>query len=161
MFNPKKILVPTDFSEGDDCRSIYAVKQAVEIAQQFKAEIILLHVITDNVSTMPVFFLDDEKIDDLQKKLLEHAGHLLQEIKNKYISADINASLKTRQGVAYDEILKEAKESKIDLITISSRGHSHLSGFFYGSTTEKVVRRAICSVLVVRNVNGKTGTDNV
>ncbi|KAA3637755.1 MAG: universal stress protein [Calditrichaeota bacterium] len=157
MFNPKKILVPTDFSEGEDRRSVYALRQAIEIASQFNAELIILHVISENVSHMPLFFLDDEKLAGLQDKLKEHSEHELQKLKEKYVSDDIKVSYKIRQGSAYHEILEEEKESKVDLIVISSRGHSHLTEFFYGSTTEKVVRRATCSVLVVRNINERDG----
>ena len=152
MFKPEKILVPTDFSENDDMCSIMAVKQAVGIATQFNSELVLLHVVTEELSKMPLFFLDDEKIDGLQDKMNEHARHLLEAIKEKHIPDSLKVTLKIRQGVAYDEILKEVKESTIDLITISSRGHSTLTDFFYGSTTERVVRRATCSVLVVRKI---------
>lgn len=43
MFNVKKILVPTDFSEASD----RALKKAVDIAEAFNAEIVLLHVKMD------------------------------------------------------------------------------------------------------------------
>ena len=152
MFKPEKILVPTDFSENDDMCSIMAVKQAVGIATQFNSELVLLHVVTEELSKMPLFFLDDEKIDGLKDKMTEHAQHLLEAIKEKHIPDSLKVTLKIRHGVAYDEILKEEKESAIDLITISSRGHSVLTDFFYGSTTERVVRRATCSVLVVRKI---------
>lgn len=153
MFKPEKILVPTDFSDHDDQCSILAVKQAAGIASQYSSEIVLLHVITEEVSKLPLFFLDDNKIDNLREKLKENAEHELQRIRDKHIlNPNVKVTLKVREGVAYDEILKEEKESAIDLITISSRGHSLLTDFFYGSTTEKVVRRATCSVLVVRKI---------
>lgn len=153
MFKPEKILVPTDFSECEDQCSILAVKQAAGIAAQYGSEIILLHVVTGEVSKMPLFFLDDNKLDELKDKMMENAEHELAQIKEKYLSGDnLKVTVKVREGVAYDEILKEEKESGADLITISSRGHSLLTDFFYGSTTEKVVRRATCSVLVVRKV---------
>ena len=45
MFKPKKILVPTDFSEYSD----KALQKALDIAQQSGAEINLLHVITQEI----------------------------------------------------------------------------------------------------------------
>lgn len=152
MFKPEKILVPTDFSECDDMCSILAVKQAVGIAEQFNSKIVLLHVVTEEVSKMPLFFLDDEKLEGLREKMKENARHTLEDIRKRFIPDSIEVDLKVRHGVDYDEILKEEKESACDLITISSRGHSQLAEFFYGSTTEKVVRRATCSVLVVRKL---------
>ena len=42
MFSPKKILVPTDFSKFSEG----ALKQAYDIAKQYKAKIYLLHART-------------------------------------------------------------------------------------------------------------------
>lgn len=153
MFKPERILVPTDFSEHDDSCSILAVKQAAGIAAQNKSELILLHVITSDLYRKPLFFLDDEKIEELKEKVAVHAEAELARIAKQFVTdAAIKVTLRVREGVAYDEILKEEKESAIDLIAISSRGQSRLAEFFYGSTTERVVRRATCSVLVVRKI---------
>ena len=122
---------------------MYAVKQAVEIAQQFEAQLILLHVIHNQKNKYPLFFLDDEKIEDLEEKIDTHAQKQLDEICEKHINpSGVQARTKIRHGVSYDEIVREEKESKADLIVISSRGESRLVEFFYGSTTEKVARRA-------------------
>jgi nucleotide-binding universal stress UspA family protein len=42
MFAPKRILVPTDFSDNSD----EALKQALELAKQYKAKVYFLHVTT-------------------------------------------------------------------------------------------------------------------
>lgn len=153
MFKPERILVPTDFSEHDDQGSILAVKQAIGIATQHKSKLILLHVLTEDIYKKPLFFLDDDKIEELREKMTAHAQEALEKLVTQHADGlDLNIEIKIRHGVAYDEILKEEKESSIDLIAISSRGQSLLHEFFYGSTTEKVVRRATCSVLVVRKI---------
>ena len=153
MFKPERILVPTDFSEHEDTCSILAVKQAAAIAAQHKSELILLHVITEDLYRKPLFFLDDDKIEELKRQLGDHCHDELERIARQFVTDPVvKVTTKIRQGVAYDEILKEEKESAIDLIAISSRGQSKLKEFFYGSTTERVVRRATCSVLVVRKI---------
>lgn len=153
MFKPERILVPTDFSEHDDQGSILAVKQAIGIASTHNSKLILLHVLTEDIYKKPLFFLDDHKIEDLREKLTAHAHEEMRKIVKQHAGeSDLDIEIKVRHGVAYDEILKEEKESAIDLIAISSRGQSLLHEFFYGSTTERVVRRATCSVLVVRKI---------
>ena len=42
--------------------------------------------------------------------------------------------------------------SEVDLVAIATRGHSALHDFIDASTTEKVVRRSACNVLVVRTL---------
>ena len=45
MFAPKRILVPTDFSEYSD----NALRYAIDIARQYAAKVFLLHVIDENI----------------------------------------------------------------------------------------------------------------
>ena len=47
-------------------------------------------------------------------------------------------------------IVEAAAVQKADLIVMSTRGHHNLSDRVMGSNTERVVRHAHCSVLVVR-----------
>lgn len=153
MFSPERILVPTDFSEcGGNC-SMLAVKQAVGLAKQHGCKLIFLHVITEDLYRKPMFFLDEDKIDDLKKKIREHAEEEIEKIVDEY-AGDIKdqCTVIVREGKPYTEILKEEKESGVDLIVISTRGVSGLQGVLYGSVTEKVVRHATCSVLVARKI---------
>ena len=130
-----------------------AVKQAVGLAKQHNCKIIFLHVLTEDLYKKPMFFLDEDKIEELKKKMREHAHEQMEKIMEEY-AGDIEAqcSIIVREGKPYTEILKEEKESGADLIVISTRGVAGLQGVLYGSVTEKVVRHATCSVLVVRKV---------
>lgn len=153
MFSPERILVPTDFSECGGSCSMLAVKQAVGLAKQYGSQIIFLHVITEDLYRKPIFFLDDDKIEELKEKINEHAKIEIEKIVNEYASDIVDqCTVHIREGKPYAEILSEEKESGSDLIVISTRGLSGLQGVLYGSVTEKVVRHATCSVLVVRKV---------
>jgi len=156
MYKPERILVPTDFSEDAAQSSKIAIKQAVIMAKDLGSELIFLHVIADEIERKPLFFLDDDKFGLLKEKVAERATQELEKFAKKYIG-DLNLKyrIKIRNGVPYDEIIKEEHESGIDCIVIATRGHSALHDFFYGSTTEKVVRRATCNVLVVRKIVDK------
>ncbi|MCK7474922.1 MAG: universal stress protein [Rhodopseudomonas palustris] len=46
MLIPTKILVPTDFSEYSD----KALSQALDIAQEYKAKVYVLHVVHEKIS---------------------------------------------------------------------------------------------------------------
>lgn len=149
MFKPKEILVPTDFSEHSE----RALQQAVELAASFGSKIHLVHVTTQDADHMPMFFLDDEKLGEVKKHLADYNSQQMQAKVDKFLKGkNIEYAIHERTGTPYDEILKLTEELKIDLIVISSKGKSSLEGFFFGSTTEKVVRKAGCSVFVVRNV---------
>lgn len=149
MFRPKDILVPTDFSECSE----KALQQAMELAKEFGSKIHLLHVTLHDAEHMPMFFLDDEKIREVKTHMAEYSQQQMQSKINKFLSGtDIKYEVHERTGAPYDEILKLADKLKVDLIVISSKGKNALEEIIFGSTTEKVVRKAKCSVFVVRNV---------
>jgi universal stress protein A len=60
----------------------------------------------------------------------------------------VNSS--TRCGLAAFEIVEAAKELNVDLIVIATHGYTGWKHFAIGSTAERVVRAALCPVLVVR-----------
>jgi len=53
-------------------------------------------------------------------------------------------------GDAAAEIVRVAKERKVDLIVLASHGRTGLGRILFGSTAEAVVRHAPCPVLVVK-----------
>jgi nucleotide-binding universal stress UspA family protein len=56
-----------------------------------------------------------------------------------------------RVGTPFYEIVRYAREMKIDLIVMGTHGHTGLVHVLLGSVTEKVVRKAPCPVLTVRH----------
>lgn len=148
MLNVKKILVPTDFSENAEL----AFKRAVEIAEVFNSEVILMHAIpTENA--MVSTYLGEKGSEELKKKLTEESNQMFDKLIEKYAkSKNVKTSCFVKFGEPYNEILKSEQEYDIDLVVIASHTKSFFEDVFFGSTTEKVVRRSKKSVLVVRNV---------
>jgi nucleotide-binding universal stress UspA family protein len=54
------------------------------------------------------------------------------------------------RGVPFVEIIRIAKERHVDLIVIGTHGRTGIDHMLFGSTAEKVVRKASCPVLTVR-----------
>ncbi|GAB1534580.1 universal stress protein [Geovibrio sp. ADMFC3] len=147
MFKPKKILVPTDFSSA----SKVAVQQAKDIAEQFDSELVIIHVKAKEAENLPLFFLDDSKLEEINRHLDEHIEHEMDKIKKDiFTGSTVKPTIRINHGNPYDEIIKTADTMACDLIVISSKGKSALDGFFFGSITEKVSRKAHCSVLISR-----------
>jgi len=140
----KKILLPTDFSEG----SKNALPYAMELAKQYNASLYLIHVIYDLSQAsglhVPHVNLDQLylEIEAQAKKELERFG--LEEFRG------LNVHREIIRGVPYEEIIKFAEKNQIDLIVIGTHGRKGLEKLFFGSTAEQVVRRAPCAVLTVR-----------
>ena len=141
----KRILVPIDFSE----HSKNALKYAIPFAQQFKASIYLIYVVEPTIypadfSFGQIGFPNVE--EELRTRGSEELGHL---IKNE-IAGKVASSKVVRTGKPFYEIIQYASEESIDLIIIATHGHTGMEHILFGSTAEKVVRKAPCPVLVVR-----------
>jgi len=149
MFQPRKILVPTDFSEDSDL----AFRMALSIAVKYQARIFLLHVISNTVQqSLSDYCLDQSIVARVLNESIVFSNEKLQEVIDKnQQSGNIKVIPNVRKGQPYEEILKEASERKIDLIVIASHGETGLKKYFIGSVTEKVMKEAKCPVLLIRS----------
>lgn len=60
-------------------------------------------------------------------------------------------SYEVAEGVAADEILREAGNAQADLIVLATHGRKGLRRLLAGSVAESVLRRAVCPVLALRS----------
>ncbi len=145
MIRLKRILFPTDFSE---C-SRSAQEYACNLAEQYKAELHLLHVLQDvtpyvgsggaMISVPDTYYVE-------QKHAAEDA---LSRLLPTEWMAGKQVLYATRLGNPWVEIINYAKELEIDLIVIGTHGRSALMHVLLGSVAERVVRTAPCPVLTV------------
>ena len=142
-----KILVPTDFSE----LSLHAVKYAREFAATFEAQIHCVHVIDEAYqywSTMgPESAPIGPAVEDL-KSLAE--GHMQRFSDEHLVGLDYVPIYKVITGNPWADIVQYALENTVDLIVVATHGRGGLAHALLGSTAEKVIRKAPCPVLVVR-----------
>jgi nucleotide-binding universal stress UspA family protein len=142
----KKILWPTDFSEP----AYEGLRIATELAIQFSAEILLVHVVapmpTMAGTSAPTGFHLPIVLEELQ----ESAQKSLEDIRQEKIPAEIQARTFAVHGKPAHEIVRLAAQEKADIIVIPTHGESGWQRFVFGSVAEKVVRLADCPVLTVR-----------
>ncbi|WP_303851356.1 universal stress protein [Seleniivibrio woodruffii] len=144
--NINKILYPTDFSDP----SAYALNYAAEMAKLFDAELELLHVMLDE-SQLVSFYLPQITVQNLAKDMEDGATAKLQEfIANAKVLEGVRYKYTMAKGIADEEIVRVAQESGTDLIVIGTHGRTGFEHVLFGSTAEKVVRKAPCPVLSVR-----------
>jgi universal stress protein A len=144
ILSVKKILVPIDFSP----MSKQSYQCALKFAERFGCEIILLHVIEPEtvIAGTPLavdIFAQPEEDTSAAKAELACLAASSYKHANSFTSA-------VRIGHAPNEITKAAKEFNVDLIMIATHGYTSWRHLCIGSTAERVVRTAPCSVLVVR-----------
>jgi len=147
MFAPKKILVPTDFSEHSD----RALKQAVDLAATFNAKVYLLHVIEDLQQCAVDYCLTTAVIEGYRKQSQQAASeNLAREVKAIEAAKGVDIVFDIKYGTPYQTILKEQEDKEIDLIVIGSHGRTGLLHNLLGGVAERIVRGAKCQVLLVK-----------
>ncbi|WFO74657.1 universal stress protein [Desulfurococcaceae archaeon MEX13E-LK6-19] len=86
----------------------------------------------------------------LEKSLLEKGRSLIIEAKELAKKHGVDVEVSLRRGHPADEIIREAKEWKADLIIMGSRGLGGFEKLLLGSVSDSVARLAPCPVLIVR-----------
>ncbi len=145
----KKILVPTDFSNEAN----YAFDLACQIAQKAGSEVQLLHVIVYPSSgafntTGEVDMMESIQNDIYVKKLMDIAKDNLDNMVSA--TKDVEVGYTIQVGHPYQSISNEIANNNSDLLIMGTKGSDGMHEVFVGSNTEKVVRRAACPVLSVK-----------
>jgi universal stress protein A len=138
----KSILVTIDFSKP----SLEALRYAAGFAAPFGARISLVHVVTAplpaDVTHIPLV-LEDER-------LVRQARQSLTEWRDAEIPVAAQGDILVKTGAISPQIKEAARELGADLLVIATHGHGGLKKILLGSHAERIVRDALCPVLVVR-----------
>jgi universal stress protein A len=144
-FAPQSILVPLDFSPLSET----ALQRACEIAEQFGSKLTLLHAVEPIVSPAEYTVVPLEMADVNVQLLGEHKTRLTA-IQDRLLEDGLDCQVEVKLGKPWQVITDEAKNIMCDLIVIATHGRTGAKHFLMGSTAERVVQHAPCSVLVVR-----------
>ena len=149
LINMKKMLVAYDGSEA----SKKAIDMVLKCADK-EDEVTLLTVVPAELAEssftkmlLPTIDLSSVvKSGSFKEKAMETLKKLVSSIENSVSKVNIVVEA----GDPADEILITAKKYESDIIIIGYKGYGKEGRFLLGSVTDKVVRHASKSVLVVR-----------
>lgn len=142
-----RILVGCDFSPDSQA----AFQYGLSIAQEFEAELHLVHVIEPPVYVgldMPGPAISSVNMETLRDKLNTKLSLLVPKEARHWCQPRISLL----EGFAHEVLTRYAGHNNIDLVVLGARGYSLVEKLFIGSTTDRVVRRTPCPVLSVRQM---------
>ncbi len=145
MIQLKRILLPTDFSEF----SHEATKYACAFAEQFQAELHLLHIQESHISATPEFGMG-LAVPTRSRESKEAAESALAKVLDPAWAQRHTVVQCAVEGAPPAEIVAYAKQHDIDMIVMGTHGRGGLAHALLGSVAEKVLRKAPCPVLTVR-----------
>ncbi len=142
----KRLLVAHDFSNDAEI----ALKYAASLAQEYQAELHLVHVlpvtIAAGVTSLPVSLESD----------YQRATQLLRLSVPEEFSLWCNVKQTVLTGQPYREILNYAEENQIDLICMGVHGAGFSMRALFGSNADRVLRQSPCPVLITRPLKPTT-----
>ncbi|HEY6011052.1 MAG TPA: universal stress protein [Nitrospirota bacterium] len=141
----KTILFPTDFSNGARA----AMDHAISLARDYNAKLVLLYVIQD-ISIAEWYIPSSISVTDLVEDMQKSAMREMDKWYGEVSAVVKDADKMVVRGVPFVEIIKTAKDRNADMIVIGTHGRTGIDHMLFGSTAEKVVRKAPCPVLTVR-----------
>ena len=147
----KVILIPTDFSE----QATNALDVGYAIAKNNNASIKLLHIIeapgVGSFNTMGEVYAGDPMNNVYIMEMMKIMKGKMEMLVNDPKYNGVEMSYNVTVGNAFSGISNEINEFDIDMVVMGSKGSSGLEETLIGSNTEKVVRRAKCPVLTVKD----------
>ena len=141
----KNVLVPIDFSDY----SKSALKYAVNFCKNNNAEMTLIYVV-EPVIYPPDFSMGQIAIPSVNTEWDERAKQELDKLAKEQIPEGVSVKTIIKTGKPFIEIIETASELDVDLIIIATHGRTGVEHILFGSTAEKVVRKAPCPVLTLR-----------
>ncbi len=140
----QRILIPIDFSPTSEEAAAYGVM----MAKAHKAKLHILHVV-DVSEDAAGFYVPHLSYDKFDKEMVVGATVMLKKFCTKACKGFKNFDSEVLSGIPYKAILKAAKGNESDLIIMGALGRGRLDKLLFGSTTERVMRKSKCPVLIV------------
>lgn len=160
----KRILAAIDLSQY----AAGVVSQAVELATLTKSNLTILSVISSNPLSTTTMKGEEEKLRSFHQDLIVKnfpAKTLKAEsarVGSSFVygpNAEVRIDSRIEYGDVVDKICACADEIDADLIILGTRGLGEI-GSLVGSVSEKVVRKASRSVMVVKNGQSTDGENH-
>jgi len=144
-----KIMVACDFSDY----SIKALKYAMDLAEDLRADIIITNVINEkeiNSVRMAAMYSgaisEDAFIKDKTESRLQQLDKLIEEISPGHFPVKKLFKI----GIPFRELIQAVKDEDIDLVVMGPKGRSNLEDILFGSTAEKMFHHCPVPLLSVR-----------
>jgi nucleotide-binding universal stress UspA family protein len=136
-----KILVANDGSPG----ALRALGIALELA---KREGAALHMVT--VEELPWFPASIDEVEEEKAEANHRLAPLIETARAQAEAAGVALETHLLPGHPVHTIVALINEQHFDLLVVGFMGHTRLYEQIIGSTTERLVRLAPCTILVVK-----------
>lgn len=145
----KKIMVAVDFSEY----SPKIVDYAGRLAENLGAELIFVNIINqrdiDMVNEVSMH-TDKISVKEYINGLIDDRNGQMKNLLVDTNCAQIPNRFMIKKGVPFVELVKTAKEEKVDMVVMGTKGRGNIAGMLFGSQAEKMFRHCPVPLVSIR-----------
>jgi nucleotide-binding universal stress UspA family protein len=141
-----KILYPTDFSDVANKAMSYIAK----LKEAGGKEVIVLHVIDERAIGDICLLYASRGSVEMVRRIEEEAWKEMDNIGTRLRQEGFKVKMRVERGIPFTEVLRIEQEEGVSLIVIGSHGKSNVEEMLLGSVSEKVIRRSVRPILVVK-----------
>jgi nucleotide-binding universal stress UspA family protein len=138
----KKLLIPTDFSDG----AFKAIEYGINLANEFDCDIIICHAF--ELPAQGINVLIDISAE-LQKNAQDDLNKLEKRIVNAGLSNGVKIEYLAMLGEINDVIEAIGDDKEIDLVLMGTKGESDLASKLFGTNTVSAIKNCSLPLLVI------------
>ena len=151
-----RILLPLDGSEAGEA----AVGYIGEMMSRLELEVILFGVVPAGQHIRSVGGLDfilypEQHLESVKAEAGEYLDKVYRRLKRRKGTVKVELKVGDKAGDIAREIINYAEKKRVNLIAISSHGHSGIERWVFGSIASRVLQASSLPVLVVKAVGAK------
>ncbi|MBS0184392.1 MAG: universal stress protein [Nitrospira sp.] len=114
------------------------------------ATVTILSTVESPVTDLAARYLSESQLTELTKPVMERATTFVNGLRNDFIKEGVPVVTQVQMGHVIDIIVKSVEADRDELLVIGTRGLTKNERLYLGSVSESLLRRAPCSVLIVR-----------
>ena len=149
MSKVEKIMVAVDFSEYSNKIADYAGR----LAEELNAELIFVNVLNQRDIDMVkeiAAHTDKISVKDYINGLIDDRTEQIKRLLTDTKCTQIPNRFLIKKGVPFIELIETAKEEKVDMVVMGTKGRSNIAGILFGSQAEKMFRHCAVPLLSIR-----------
>ena len=146
---PSIIMVAVDFSDY----STKIIAYAGRLAEKLGAELLFVNVINQrdiNMVDKITMYTDKISVEGYLAEVIKDRTQEIQKLIQETKCSKIPNRFLIKKGVPFSKLIETAKEEKVDMVVMGTRGRGDIEGMLFGSQAEKMFRHCPVPLLSVR-----------
>jgi nucleotide-binding universal stress UspA family protein len=147
-----KVMVAVDFSDY----SPKVVAYAGQLAEKMEAELLFVNVINQrdiNMVKKVTRYTERITVEGYLSDAIKDRTEQMRKMIKETNCSNIPNRFVIKKGVPFSKLIETAREEKVDMVVMGTKGRGDLEGILFGSQADKMFRHCPVPLLSIREEN--------